>query len=49
LSLPHDDLAVGEPAGHAALRLVERDPHGATLARAADTTARRLAAGFDTG
>jgi hypothetical protein len=31
VALANDDLAVREPAGHAALRSVERNPHAATL------------------
>jgi hypothetical protein len=41
VALTDDDLAVREPAGHAALRSVERNPHAATLAPPADTVSSR--------
>jgi hypothetical protein len=46
VALTDDDLAVREPAGHAALRSVERNPHGSTLAPPADT-APAARPGFD--
>jgi len=47
VALADDDLAVREPAGHAALRSVERNPHAATLARPTDRQPGRPPSNFD--